>query len=253
MNVCFIYSPNWLKHVYVELYALLATNPQTARVYLLSDAAGAPSSAWCDWAAARGCELRFLDLDARYQQLVTTPKSIGRFSKYALYRLLIPEVIPEERLLYVDTDALVTGDLSDLYAADLTDCDVVGVRDTGIKPQQLKSIGLPADHAYINAGVMLMNLQRIRQRDLMPRWLDLINTKALSCFDQDCINLTCDIRLADPVYNASICTGLPPLEQVKIAHYAGHLAEKGWCGRLSPLHNLWAEWEERYDADSTHP
>lgn len=147
----------------------------------------------------------------------------------------------------MDTDAIVTGDLTDLYATDLVDVDIVGVRDIGIKPSQLTHIGLPADHAaYINAGVMLMNLQRIRQRHLMPQWIELINTRALSCFDQDCINMTCDIHLTDNRYNSSVSTGIAPLDQVCIAHYAGHLADKGWCGLRSPLHQIWQMWEARY-------
>ncbi len=247
MNICIIYSPDWLKYIYIEIFALIKTNSDVTNIYLISDAAGEPNSDFCsDLYFKYGIEVIFLDLEALYNDTIRTPSNIGRFTRYTLYRLLIPKVIPEDRILYLDADTIVNGDLSEFYHQDIKNIDIVGVRDIGILDIQLQSIGKKHGDLYINAGVLLMNLDQIREKNLSDTWIKLINTQPTSCYDQDIMNRTCNIKLASNIYNSSMSTGIPPVDQIKIAHYAGHLAEKGWCGIQSQMHTIWRKWEYEY-------
>lgn len=253
MPICIIFSPNWLQYVYIEIYALLNTNHTTKTIYLVSDQAGEPSFEFCSYVNDKfNVDIIFLDLEAMYNDTIKTPGTIGRFSKYTLYRLLLPKVICEDRLLYLDADTIVNGDLSELYNMDMEDADIVGVKDIGILDIQLQSIGKKHGDPYINAGVLLMNLKQIRERNLSDIWIKLINTRPTSCYDQDVLNATCKIKLVDNIYNSSISTGFAPLDQIKIAHYAGGIADKPWENTCrNPMKKIWDFWDYRYKNEVT--
>lgn len=251
MAACIIISPNWLQYAYVEIYALVNTNPLIDMIYLVSDDYGRPEQTFCDKIKLiYGVTVKFIDLESYFNGKIHTPMN-NRFTKYTLYRLLLPYVIPEDILLYIDADAIVNDNLSELYDMDMTDYHIAGCKDIGILDCQLQDIGMNPGDDYINAGVLLMNLRKIREDKLTEKWIDMINTRPTSCFDQDIINATCKIKLIDNKYNSSLSTGLAPLDKIKIAHYAGHITEqKPWeKTSISTMKNIWKYWSGRYDRE----
>lgn len=232
--VALCYSPNWTSYAEIEAFAIRQTNPG-ARVYLISDSTGKP-------APAPGCT--FIDVERLYRQRIPSAINVdGRFTQYALYRLLLPEIIPDARLLYVDADALVVSSLQDLWQRGLDGGALVaGVRDVGILESQLRDIGLSPGDVYINAGVTLMDLHGIRAAGLPAEWLRLINSRHFSCHDQDVINMTCQgrINLVGNEWNSSLSTGFAP--DPKIMHWAGGASDKPWCNYRVHRHDLWARW-----------
>ena len=93
------------------------------------------------------------------------------------YRLLIPKVLPQyvDKAFYLDADMVVNGSLSELYHTELGDNYIAGVRDAYIS-----HIGyLPNDNfhkgdLYINAGMLLCNLNKIRQDNLAEKFINMI-------------------------------------------------------------------------------
>lgn len=250
MNFCIAYSPNWLQYIQIEIFALVNTNRHVKRIYLMSDAGGKPEEKFLNYIWFEyGAEVIFIDLEREFLSTIHTPASIGRFTKYTLYRLLIPQVIAEPRVLYLDADTIVNGSLQEFYYMGLKDFEVAGVQDVGMLEPQLKAIGKKYGEPYVNGGVLLMNLDLIRQKGLSHVWIQQINTRPTCCFDQDVINATCKVRLVGNMYNSSLSTGFAPLEKIKIAHFAGPLHKKGWSGPYSPMHSIWKHWEERYRAE----
>ena len=227
------YSPNWRPHVEVEVKAILATNPLPLKIYLISEKGGEIDLP----------HTQFVDVtDLFAKRIPTTTNVSSRFTKYALFRLLLPEIIPEDRVIYVDADAIVNGDLTDFHNMDLGQALIAGVPDTGITPQQKTDIGLNAGDLYINTGVTLMDLSGIRAANLPPVWLKLINTRPFSCHDQDVLNLTCKGRIetVPDEYNVSLSTTVNiPEDDVKIMHWAG---AKPWDIDTVPHYSLWRYW-----------
>ncbi|KAG9014684.1 hypothetical protein FRB94_010531 [Tulasnella sp. JGI-2019a] len=95
-------------------------------------------------------------------------------------------VIPVERVLYLDADILVRGSLAELWEVDLGDKLVAAAVDVGLP---MGHTGLPKrDEPYFNAGVLLLDLTKIRQhaqdlrslarsmRDAHFRDQDVLNT-----------------------------------------------------------------------------
>ena len=80
----------------------------------------------------------------------------------ALLKFRLPSLFPAlERILYLDSDVLVRGDLSPLWETDLKGASIAAVRDSGTiywKHAQARR------HAgYFNSGVMLMDLGKMRE------------------------------------------------------------------------------------------
>ena len=99
---------------------------------------------------------------------------------YTLLRLLA-DLVPEipDKLLYLDIDIMVGGDLSKLYNIDITDYEYAAVKEKYgcwlIRPD------------YINAGMLLLNMRKIRETKLLEKARYLIKTKKMLFADQDAI------------------------------------------------------------------
>lgn len=110
----------------------------------------------------------------------------NRFSEVTFYRLLTPLFIPLERIIYLDSDVLAFEDLEEMYHLPLNNNYVLGFLD--FLSDGVDYIGLKSEK-YINAGVLLLNLDLIR-KDL--KYYDLLymakNYKKLKNNDQTIIN-----------------------------------------------------------------
>jgi lipopolysaccharide biosynthesis glycosyltransferase/GT2 family glycosyltransferase len=255
MNVAIVISPNWYEYALIELYALFKTN-KNVRVYLISDYIE-PSILEKFDSLCRLCgpgyEVKYLNFEKLYQEKIPSTKNVdNRFTKYTLYRLLIPSTINEDRLLYIDADAIVNGDLSEFYNMDLGENLFAGCIDTGIQQVHLNATGLTKTDVYINAGVALWNLKAIRELNLEETWIREINNKYYPCHDQDLINMTGRYHIVpvDPKYNVSLSTSLKvKYEDVKIMHYAG---KKPWNTKEVPFYSIWEKWQKEFnEATST--
>lgn len=118
-------------------------------------------------------------------------------SKAAYFRLLIADLIPEyDKCIYLDCDLIVYGDLKELYEIKLGDNYLAGVKDCHIMentPRQIEHqqvLGLPTREKYINSGVLVMNLKKIRQDKLVSSFLRQLN-KENWYEDQDVLNYCC--------------------------------------------------------------
>lgn len=123
------------------------------------------------------------------------PKSLvsDRWPLSAFTRLFAGELLPRDvhTILYLDCDTIITGSLEKLEKWDISEKAFWGVKDC-IGKEYKKNIGIGSDGLYINAGVLLMNLDELRNIQIktvldhyMKRYRRLINYA-----DQDVLNGT---------------------------------------------------------------
>lgn len=101
-------------------------------------------------------------------------------SPYTLLRLLA-DLVPgmPDKLLYLDADILFNSDIMQLYDIDVTGYEYAAARD---------HYGKYLIHPnYINAGVLLFNMQQMRQTGLLEKGRKLIQTKKLVFADQSAV------------------------------------------------------------------
>lgn len=117
-----------------------------------------------------------------------------RISKETYYRLLACECLPEsvDRVLYLDPDIVVIGDLRNLYNYNFSDKCFVACGHTGGVVEEFNRIrlGMSRESTYINAGVLMMNLKKLREIININDIYSYINKKGKLLFqaDQDVIN-----------------------------------------------------------------
>ncbi|MCD7735650.1 MAG: glycosyltransferase family 8 protein, partial [Lachnospiraceae bacterium] len=118
------------------------------------------------------------------------------FSQEMYYRLLCGKYLPEkeQRVLYLDPDILVENSLAELYQTDLEGKSIGAVEDYAVNHMLVsckKRIGLPENVPYVNSGVILFDLDRMRRLFSAERMFSILEEKreVLSFPDQDLINL----------------------------------------------------------------
>lgn len=93
------------------------------------------------------------------------PKT-GRYPKQIYYRLAAPLLLPEtlDRILYLDVDMVIINPLRELYETDFGGNYYAGCTHTREFLTRLNQARLKSEKAvaYINTGVLLMNLEALR-------------------------------------------------------------------------------------------
>ncbi len=180
-----------------------------------------------------------------------TERRYDRISGTTMVRLRLPELLPTvDKLLYLDGDMLVMKDLSALYREDVSNATIGAVYDMcGVLVLHAQE-ALGVSH-YVNAGVLLMNLKRLREERLFEpeRVSAVMNLTAVEWLDQDVINILCSrtLHLLPPRYNAQIslnvesnCFGIEDFNHLYETHYESlcELEDDAviihMCGSLKP-------------------
>lgn len=160
----------------------------------------------------------------------TGPNYHNGWTYMVLMRAALHKVFPElDRILSLDVDTVVTGDISELWDIDVTDYYFAGVKEP------MKS----GASLYINAGVMIVNLKKLRDGK-GNEIVNALNTQRFPYNEQDCINQLCKGKILEisSDYNANNYT--IPTRTPKIVHFA---AIPSW--QNAPLVQMYREkaWE----------
>lgn len=186
------------------------------------------------------CEFKIISVDDSIFSFVELQTK--RLTNTTLYRLILPEILNQyKQCIYLDADTLVTGDISELLDIDMSGVYLAGVIDKKIqeKKEYEKEIGLPHLKEYINAGVLVMNLELIRKEEKSKEFLALINNKYLFD-DQDVLNISCygHIKILPTIYNYFASYEDKGL-QVRILHFPGGNIDRPWLNIHTKYAKAW--------------
>jgi lipopolysaccharide biosynthesis glycosyltransferase len=125
--------------------------------------------------------------------------TLAYISRMTFARFLLADLLPPEvtRVLYLDSDLLVLGDLGALWASSLETFCAGAVLDYGLdallKQRDPKCAGMPLVKSYFNAGVLLINLDLWRHQQIGERAAQYLAEHPDSPFaDQDALNAVLD-------------------------------------------------------------
>ncbi len=118
-------------------------------------------------------------------------------TKATFYRLLLSELLLVEKCLYLDSDIIVNTDLQELYLTEMGEAYIAGVRDLWIdlmeeekREERRKKTNIPSLKQYVNAGVLLFNLEKLRRDHLTERFRAHMMID-YPYEDQDIVNVCC--------------------------------------------------------------
>lgn len=142
----------------------------------------------------------------RLREMLTidVPKS---FPLIAYARLFLASVLPKNinRVLYLDGDTVVRGDILPFYETDLGDNLVGAIVDPIVNKEYKYRTGIPYDEPYINAGVLLIPLDRWRKENMDAKFVEHLvkHNGSVYMFDQGLVNAVCVGRkmLVPPKYD----------------------------------------------------
>ena len=190
--------------------------------------------------ATENCKIEFRAMEKGLETITDRVENKLRCDYFTLtifFRLFIADMFPEyDKGIYLDSDIVVPGDISELYNIDLGNNMIGASRDHSI--QEIPELQYYAKNAigkdikeYINSGILLLNLKMMREKKFSEKFLYLLNKYHFDTIapDQDYLNAICvgKVKFLDETWDAMPNDNKKPLENPNLIHY--NLFAKPWC------------------------
>lgn len=226
MKIAICCTRNWYIYLATSLYALFKHN-QVEKVYLFIEDD--------EISYLKDKKIEFINVNKVKEYIKKeSPNYNTKYSKMSYIRCYFSKVLNEDKVLYIDADAIVVDNIKELWNIDLKNYALAGIKESGEWERHLGIKGM--DHKYINSGILLMNLDLIRKLKLDDEMIELLNNNFYHFPDQDVINIVCKdkIKYLSCIYNSNETTGI--VDNAKIVHYIRE--NKGWI-KTSPRSDIW--------------
>lgn len=199
-EICVVYitDENYAMPTYISIMSLQENGgDEQYKVYILGDDVSEESRKRFEELNTAKFKVIFLAVsNEEYLRLAETCLTVGtHVSKTALFKFNLPEILPEDKVLYLDCDVIVNKSVSELFRTDISEKYVAAADDMGDLIQNGQSlnasrIGLSGEH-YFNSGVMLLNLSLMREDNISGKLLEYRQNSINYYMDQDALNYVC--------------------------------------------------------------
>jgi lipopolysaccharide biosynthesis glycosyltransferase len=166
ITVVYAFDQNYVRYAAVSTFSLALNSRSVLQIYWLipdTDASSVEPIA-ADITAKTGIAIKIIPVSM--DEFGTWKQSL-HYTQAMYLRLLIPSLIRESRVIYLDADTLVLSDLGELHAQELGDALIAGVPDPGAG--SVSAISLRDGDPYLNSGVLLMNLDALRHDGVLDK------------------------------------------------------------------------------------
>lgn len=227
--VAYCCTANWYEHLKVAVNSLLINNPGIDKVVCFIEDDELP------WHYDKVEAINLNKLERYIRE--GSPNYNSLFTYMTLMRLCFSKWLPYDKVLQLDVDTLVVDNIEDLWDLDMTDMAIAAVPDV-INP-------LPDTcETYINAGVMLVNLEYLRKTEIDEAMINEINTVKHLWPDQDVVNVFCQGHTLLLGYEFNDLIPKRRTFKPKILHYAGL---KEWWKPDAYDSHYWLKWKNITD------
>ena len=175
------------------------------------------------------CEIKFVNIQEQLKKIGGKLFTRDYYTNATYYRIFIQNLFPQyDKVLYLDCDILVLGDISELYNIDLGDNYVGAITEDIMTNIDVfgryveEFLGIER-HKFFNAGVLVLNLKKYREVDVEKQFLKLLGQyKFRVTQDEDYLNVICKdhVKFIEQGWNKS------PIEDptfdpstLKLVHY----------------------------------
>lgn len=229
---------NFAKFTIVSMHSLIenASKKYNYRIHILNTTISDEMKAMMSGLAQEHVEICFEDVTENLGSIRDKLPIRDYYSKTTYYRLFIAEMFPEyDKAIYIDSDTVVPGDISELYQQELSDC-YVGAANEQVMIQESvfgdyveQVLGIDRNH-YFNAGILLINCRAFRENQILDRFVELLHQyNFVVTQDEDYLNLLCKDKVVwlkqqwnMEVFGSMVCEKDGP----KIIHYI--MTSKPW-------------------------
>lgn len=167
--------------------------------------------------------IEFKNVGNRFEK---TYKRYDFISNPTYFRLALPDLLTEKKCIYLDMDTIICRDLKPLYDVDITGQYLAGVKAPYFHIREdakryCRQALLPSLSQYINAGVLLMNLEEMRKYKLSGRFQEYLKYD-MECQDQDILNSCCYGKIKFLPFHYNVMTKYGDWQT---EDYKGHFSE----------------------------
>ena len=228
----------FIKYTLVSVTSLKANaDPRRSyRVYILQTRVSEDYREAFESLMAPNFQIEFVDVSAYLDLYGDALHVRDYYSKTTYYRLFIAEMYPTlPKAIYIDSDTIVLGDISELYDHDLGDNYVAAAPEQAMRQTDVygtyveKVLGIDRMR-YFNAGMLLINCDLFRRDHLLAKFVELLGVYTFRVTqDEDYLNVLCENRVLwlSPAWNTEVYEELPvPEGDMKIIHYI--MVSKPW-------------------------
>jgi lipopolysaccharide biosynthesis glycosyltransferase len=231
MNIIYASDNNGIELLLVSMYSVIK-NHKDAKIFVLQSDLTEHNKSLIKQLAKGRAELEIVDIDVK--RFTGVKITTERLPLQTFYRMLAPELLrKQDKALWIDIDTLCVGSLSDMYKINLDKFWVGGALDPGmsILPEFYSWYKkFNSTDVYINAGVLLMNLEKMRQDSMVQKLIDMAvkQNKLFGEFDlfgdQTAINVVLKegIKLLPRKYNSMVGFTADGSKEPKVLHFSGY-------------------------------
>lgn len=227
VNICYAVDDNYAEYLKVSLYSMLKNRDRNFRYNIVVICAGLS-------VANRKSILKLIEIEQDVEIGITDVSSreaeveydVGSYLSVAtIYRLLLFSDIFREydKIIYLDCDTIVEGDISRLYFAKMNGKPLAAVEETGFRQMsylkkavylnnsypfnvdnyRTDALCMSHPESYFNAGVLLIDLAASRENFSFEEVLELLHCGKFFYNDQDILNILFDgqVELLDYEWN----------------------------------------------------
>ena len=255
IDIFYSFDDNFTKYVSVSLYSLIenASKNYDYHIHLLHQSLTDKSKELIMSLEKPGFSFEFEDVTDYLSTLSRDLPLRDYYSKTTYYRLFIADMHPElNKSLYIDSDTVIQGDISELYNTDISDyylaaCHeqaMLNVNEFGNYVEQCVGV---SRYNFFNCGVLLINSKEWRTHKVLNRFMGLLNQyDFLVTQDEDYLNLICKdhVLFLDQKWNYETMFELPcPQNEIGVFHYI--MFEKPWHYNNCPYADVYYSYAKK--------
>lgn len=198
--VCFASDDNYIPFLAVAITSMLDNADKKCfyKIYVLTTQLKPENIEKIHSLKTENSKIEFISLAKEMDKIQSMFHLRDYYSKESYYRIFIPNIFPEyAKVLYLDCDITVKGDISKLYNTEIHGYYVGAVVEEVMLTYDVfgnyveKVCGINRNK-YFNSGVLLINCHRWRLKIIAERFVDLLKKyKFRLVQDEDYLNVLC--------------------------------------------------------------
>ncbi|MGL6063961.1 MAG: glycosyltransferase family 8 protein [Fusobacteriaceae bacterium] len=244
MNLVFLINDknNYARHLGATLMSVLLNTREKWKIYVIYTVLSEENMIKItSLVKEKKCEVEYIKITEKLLDKFSVGKGT-HLDIIVFGRLYIPEILKnEKKAIYLDCDIIVKSPLEELYNINLDEYSILAIPDS-VKDQELnkKRLKLSKEKIYFNAGVMVMDLDKLRENKLFEKTAYFCNSnkEELLLNEQDALNIIFENNFKcggiEWNYTHGNCEDNKiSKEKINIIHYTGEV--KPWdCADYSP-------------------
>ena len=189
MNFLFTINDKYIQPIETLIFTIETNNKSYKKTYffIYNDISIENQNRIRDYVYRFGGKVRFIKFE--WAGIDSLPVH-GMWSKEVYFRLFAPYLLPDiDIVLYLDGDTIVNDDLCELFSVDISGYAFAAVENDE-QIQHIKRLATPLEK-YYNAGVILMNLSKMRSLFPYNQYEKMIKDQTPNYYfqDQDFLNI----------------------------------------------------------------